>query len=334
MSVVEAESIEQFLEPWKEAMQSKPWFRERRLLDYHPEEIIEGVRQAFHNPNFLFLVAKREDRRKILGVLGVRFTETVATLGRWEPAVTSGHRRSEIGQALLREALLRSREGRISRLRSILKFPYGKPERARWHKELYQKCGFVLERPTMVLLLADLSKTMVRLPRVSHLRFVSGDRFTLEDFADFTERAYMSTSKDKSIHQNDPYVSSRESVLKLLKALRESRMGFSPSKCWQVAKINDRVAGFIFGFIRKESKYDPSNGVLAGIGVFPEFRRIGVGRVLIAELFKVFRKHRCAYSLVGTLKINTPAIKLYRTTRYLPIFEQMDFQRIIRAARD
>jgi ribosomal protein S18 acetylase RimI-like enzyme len=334
MSVVEAESIEQFLEPWKEAMQSMPWFRERRLLDYHPEEIIEGVRQAFHKPNFLFLVAKGEDRRKILGVLGVRFAETVATLGRWEPAVTSGHRRSEIGQALLREALLRSREGRISRLRSILKFPYGKPERARWHKELYQKCGFVLERPTMVLLLADLSKTMVRLPRVSHLRFVSGDRFTLEDFADFTERAYMSTSKDKSIHQNDPYVSGRESLLKLLKALRDGKMGSSPSECWQVAEINNNVAGFIVGFIRKESKYDPANGILGGIGVFPEFRRKGLGKVLIAQLFKVFRKHQCAYSLVGTLKANMPAIELYRRTRHLPIFEQMDFQKTIETTQE
>ena len=46
ISVREAESVEEYLHSWKKVMQHTPWFRERRLFDYNPDEIIEDVKQA------------------------------------------------------------------------------------------------------------------------------------------------------------------------------------------------------------------------------------------------------------------------------------------------
>ncbi len=329
VAVKEARSFREYIEPWKRAMQTTAWFRERRLFDYNSEEIMEDIKHAFQESRGIFLVAERLENHDVVGVLGATVANNVAMLGRWEPAVSSIPKRTEIGERLLKEAFRKLREQQVSRIRCILKFPYSKPQRARWHKELYRKCGFVLERPSGVLLLADLSKYSKKPPDVPGLCISDGSKFSLENYADFTKKAFLSTPSDKLIHQSDPYISNRPSLLRSLAALKAGRFGFSPQECWKVAELNDSPAGFIIGFIREESKYSPAHGIIGQLGVFPEFRRRGIGTVLVAELLSVFRERQCAYSLVGTPKTNHPGLRFYATMGYSPVFEQTDLQKIL-----
>lgn len=327
ISIREAESVDEYLQSWKRAMQTMLWFRERRLFDYSPDEIIEDTKLAFHDPDSIFLVAHQTKTREVVGVLGITVKNNIARLGRWEPAVTQGHGFGRVGKALLDEAISQLRGRHVSRMRYILKFPYGEPERAKEHTRLYRNRGFTLERPRSVLLTANLSGTSTKTSPVARLRVVEGTRFSLEDFADFTERAYMSTPEDRLVHQEDPSISDRASVLKSLEAIKTGRLGSSPPECWRVARIGDILAGFIVGVIQKESEYNPARGIIVQLGVFPEFRRRRIGMVLIDELFRVFREHGCDYSFVGTPKANDPALKLYCKMGHNPVFEQIDFHR-------
>ncbi|TFG25942.1 GNAT family N-acetyltransferase, partial [Candidatus Thorarchaeota archaeon] len=98
-------------------------------------------------------------------------------------------------------------------------------------------------------------------------------------------------------------------------AILGGRFGRSPHEFWKVALIDDMPAGFIGGFI-KEGKHLPVTGVLGPLGVFPEFRRLGVGVFLVSELFKSMKNHGCEYAAVGTPSNNRNAIAMYQKAGY------------------
>ena len=143
---------------------------------------------------------------------------------------------------------------------------------------------------------------------------------------DFTRRAYLSTPEDKAVHEGDPYVSNPDENMRVLRAVKEGGMGFSPSECWKIATLEDEIAGFVVGFMPK-SKYRPQHGVIAEIGVFPEFRRRGTAYSLITEMHECFKKHGCHYSYVGTPETNETAIKLYQKAGYKPVFQMINFEK-------
>lgn len=324
-----ADSLDEYLLHWTKCIADVHWFDNPSPFDYNREEMAEEIAKEFNQPECIHLVAKSERSNEVLGTLKVKIQANVGTLGRWEPAIPVKHRKSRVGEALIEEAFIILRKNHSSRARCILKFPFNQPVKARWLLSLYQKCGFVKGRPSNILLLADLSKVTIKPSALRDVRIVDGGDFSLEDFADFTLRAYMSMPQDKEVHQGDPYISNRENVLKVLEAIKAGNMGFFPPECCQIAKLKTDIAGFIIGFIRKETKYQPTFGVIGELGVFPEFRRKGIAMFLIANIFACFRKHGCSYSLVGTPKLNRSAIKLYCKIGYAPAFEQIDFEKTL-----
>jgi len=328
-SVTEAGSLREYLQTWKRAMQTTPRFRERRLFDYRPEELMEDIKQAFQKSNNFFLIAKQQEKQKAVGVLGVTVTNSLGMLGRWEPVVTSKHRHSRIGQMLLNEAFSRLQQQGVPEVRCMLKVPISQPQTARWHKELYRKCGFAERSPSSIMLSADLSKVPRKPSEVANLHITDGNDFSSKELADFTQRAYMSTPEDRAVHMNDPFISDPNTCLDTLQAIRVGKMGFSPPEFWLVAKLNSNIAGFIISFMPKRSKYRPSHGVIGELGVFPEHRRKGVATALISETFKSFQRLGCKYSLVGTMKTNKSAIALYRKAGFYPVFELVDFEKTL-----
>jgi ribosomal protein S18 acetylase RimI-like enzyme len=324
-----ADSLSEYLQHWTKAMADMHWFNASNPFGYVREEMTEEIAKEFNQPENIHLLAKSEAFGEVLGVLKVMIQGSVGTLGRWEPAVSIKHRESGVGEALIEKAFTLLRKRYCSKARCILKFPYNQPKTAHWHIGIYQKCGFVMERPSGILLLADLSKVAVKPTTIANLHIIEGSNFSLEKFADFTQRAYMSTPQDIAVHQSDPYISNRENLLKTLRAIRAGKMGSSPSECWQVARLKENIAGFIIAFILTKSKYRPLLGVIGELGVFSGFRRKGIAMFLISNIFEVFRKHGCGHSLVGTPKTNQPALKLYNKMGYTPAFEQIDFVRTL-----
>jgi len=332
--VQEAESLEEYLRTWKKGMRTVPWFRQRRLFDYNPEEIEEDITKAFQKRANLFLIAKfKGNQEEAVGVLGVTVANNVATLGRWEPAVMLEQNRSRTGQKLLEEAFSRLRQRDVSKIKCMLKFPINQPQTTRWHAELYRTCGFAEKTPSSIMLLADLSNIERKPPKTAGFQITHDHGFSPKGLVDFTQRAYMATPEDRRVHINDPFISDPKTCLNTLQAIRDGKMGFSPQEFWLVAKLNNNIAGFIIGFMPKSSKNRPPHGVIGELGVFPQYRRKGIAMSLISEMLKSFQKLKCRYSLVGTLKTNRSAIALYKKMGFCPVFELVDFEKPLTESR-
>lgn len=321
-------SAKEYLEYWTKAMADVHWFKKRRLFDYSRDEIAEEIAEEFEKCGSIYLVAKSQDTKEIMGVLRVKTKGDVGVFGRWDPAVPLEYRSSGAGEALIKEAFSRLRENRVPKVTCMLRHPYSRPETGQWHMALYRKCGFVLKGLVGVMLLVNLRGVIMTTQKIEDLHIVNGDDLPLERFVDFTNRAYMSMSEDKAIHGRDPYVSSPGENMRLLRAVKDGSYGLSPPGCWKVAMVGDEVAGFVVAFI-SESEYRPSHGVIAELGIFPEFRRQGIAYSLIGEIHECFKSHGCRYSYVGTPKPNEAAIRLYRKAGYKPIFQIVNFEKEI-----
>ena len=325
--IKQVQSVEKFLKYWTQAMADTHWFKEPILFHYTCDEVIEEIRKEFAEPN-LHLVAKTRNTKEVLGVLRVKIQGNVGMLGRWEPAVPSKHRSTKVGAALIQKAFSWLRANNVLKVKCVLRYPSDKPETGNWHIILYEKCGFRQKGPRSVMLLADLFKTEMFPSKVKNLHLVNRDEVSLEEFVDFTMKAYASTAEDRAIHGFDPNVSRREKNIKVLQAIKRGNFGFSPPECWKVALLEKEVVGFVIGFVPK-SKYRPAHGVVASIGVFPEFRRRGIAYALIDEIQECFKEHGCKYSYVGTPKTNHPAIRFYQKAGYKPVFELMSFEKTL-----
>ena len=328
MIVEKVDSVKEYLEYWTRAMADVHWFEKRGLFDYNRDEMVEEIPGEFGQSGSIHLVAKSPSTDEVLGVLGVKVRRDVGTFGRWEPAVPLKHRNGAAGETLIKEAFSWLHEKRVSKATCMLRFPHSRPETARWHMALYRECGFVRRGLVGVMLLADLRKALMTAEKVEDLRIVAGYDFSVEEYADFSRRAYLSTPEDKAIHGLDPLLSSPEENMRVLRAVKNGEYGFSPPECWKVAMLRDEVTGFIAAFM-PESKYRPPHGVIAELGIFPEFRRRGVGSALIAEMHECFKNHERQYSYVGTPKNNEAAIRLYRKAGYRPVFQIINFEKTI-----
>lgn len=319
-------SAKEYLEYWAKVIADVHWFKKRRLFDYNRDEMTEEIAREFGKPRSIYLVARSQETEEILGVLDAKISRNVGTFGRWEPAVPSQYRNSGAGEVLIKEACSWVRENRVPKVTCILRYPYSRPETGQWHVTLYQKCGFVQKGLAGLMLLANLRKVKITTQKVENIHVANGGDFPLEEFVDFTRRAYVSTPEDKAIHERDPYVSSSDESMRLLRAVKDGRYGFSPPKCWKVAMLKDEAVGFIVAFMPR-SKYRPSHGVIAELGVFPEFRRKGIAYSLIADIHECFKNHECQYSYVGTPKNNETAIRLYQKAGYKPVFQIINFEK-------
>ena len=325
--VEKAKSKQNYLRAWTEGMKHLHWFKETRLFDYNAVEMVEEISRDFGKQDNVFLVAKLGEDSRIVGVLGIKLQKRVGVLRRWEPAVPLKEKNRGAGEVLIKSGFQWLREKGAQKAVCMLKYPCDLPHAGDWHASLYKKCGFKQRGPVGVQLLADLSQLSPteRLAFSSSLLIKANESYTLENFAEFVQKAYVSTPEDKAIHGWDPYVSIRKETLRGLQSIKQGKHGLSPLECWKVALVNGEPAGFIVSFIPKD-RYRPTYGVIGLIGVFPEFRR-GIAYALVLEMHKYFRKQKCRYSYVGTPKINEKAINLYKKAGYKPVFELIAFEK-------
>ena len=124
-----------------------------------------------------------------------------------------------------------------------------------------------------------------------------------------------SKNEDIEIHGFDRSVTDYSTAVEVFRSIQGGRIGRSPSEFWKVALVDNEPAGFIGGIIL-ESEHKPVTGVLGPLGVFPEFRRLGIGQYLVSELFKSMKEQGCEYSAVGTPAVNQNAIGMYQKAGY------------------
>ena len=313
MEIVESVDWSSYKSIWQKCMKDYYWYRNDPVFDWNKYEELEDMEDGFGKPGNVFLEA--HENGKIVGVLGFRHRGRMATLRRWEPATIEPSSDLEIHQALLTHALDYLSEKGIEHVRVLMKHPAENPKVIEHLANLFSQNDFDRYQPDSIDLVTKLDDIPAPPKKGNRISIDSETPIDPKILGEYIIRAYGTTPEDLAIHSFDESVTNYETAVAVFETIMDGRFGSSPPEFYKIAYVDRKPAGFIGGFI-SESKHKPVTGILGPLGVFPEFRRLGIGVLLISELFKSMRRHSCKYSAVGTPLANTNAIKMYQKAGY------------------
>ena len=321
MRVEPAPSWGVYLPAWTRCMADVHWFSGEHLLDYSRQEEAEELEGEFREEGNHFLMAV-DDEGSCLGVLGVKMQGEIATIRRWEPAVPARYRGLGVGEELLERGLEEARLRGVKRVRTILKYPYGSP--LPWNGRLYEGHGFSRIKPGVNLVMDMEADVGGETPE--SFETVTCDDFSVDEFVEFVLRAFASEAEDREIHGGDETVSDTEGIRRIIGIEKQGKFGRTSPSLKRVALVDGEPAGFIKGFVRKE-KYLPDFGLIGILGVFPKYRRRGIGYYLIDHALKQFRGEGLRYAYVGTSESNHKALWAYEKAGFRPRFRQITYEK-------
>ncbi|MGY5857728.1 MAG: GNAT family N-acetyltransferase [Candidatus Thorarchaeota archaeon] len=313
MKIVESEDWPTYRSVWIECMKDYYWYKHDPVFDWNKNEELDEMEGEFGKPGNVFLEAHQDDN--IIGVFGFRHRGRNATLRRWEPGIINSTYDLTIHNALLSHALDYLSEKGVTRVRVLIKHPAKNPEVAKYLMDLFKQCEFNRYQPDSVDLVTRLDDIPEPPPMNDDISIDSETELSPEALGEYIIRAYGTTPDDLEIHGFDQSVTDYDTAVAAFGSIMSGRLGQSPEEFYKVAFVNGEHAGFIGGFI-KESKHRPLTGILGPLGVFPEYRRLGLGVYLVSELFKSMKSHGCEYTGVGTPLANTNATKMYEKAGY------------------
>ncbi|TFG95947.1 GNAT family N-acetyltransferase [Candidatus Thorarchaeota archaeon] len=313
MKIIESEDWSTYKSVWIECMKDYYWYQDSPVFDWNKDEELEEMESDFGKPGNVFLEAHEDG--EVVGVFSFRYRGKQANLNRWEPTALEGNGGTEIHNALLKHALDCLSGKGVERTTVTIKYPVTNPDVVKHLLDLYEHLGFERYQPVSVDLVTHLDDIPNPPSMPDNISIDPLQGTNPENIGKWVVRAYGSTPEDLEIHEFDKSVTDYDTAFHAFKSIMGGRLGPSPSEFWKVALVDDEPAGFIGGFI-KESKHKPVTGILGPLGVFPEFRRLGLGVFLISELFKSMKESGCEYSAVGTPANNRNAIGMYQKAGY------------------
>lgn len=314
MRLDRANSLQHYFESWSRCMRDTYWFRERRFFDYSREEETAALRREFEKGDNIFLIAS-DDGGKILGTLGIGIKGERGVIKRWEPAVPLVHRNSGAGESLLEEGVRLARERGVRRLTATLRYPHDVENP--WCGGLYEGLGFREIKPGLQLIMR-LNGGRYEPPL--NLETLPCDDFSVREITSFVIKCFATAPEDIAVHGDDENVSDPVAAERVIRFQRDGGVGHSPSELRKVALVDGEPAGFIRNFI-PDDPYRPRFGLIGQLGVFPEYRRRGIGLSLVMDSLNILKKQGCDYAYVGTPQSNHAAIRLYEKIGFRPIFK-------------
>ena len=300
-------------------MKDTYWYSKQHFFDYNRDEEIEDLREEFHNPNNIYLIASDGNP---LGVIGLKIRGKRGTIRRWEPAVPEKYRGLHVAESLIVKALEITKIRGVESIHTNIKYPYGSQEP--WLCNEYRTQGFMEQKK----MLNFIKKIEYDLPLIPSFDMNSSHNYSVDEVTEFTLRAFATTPEDIEIHGKDLSVSDPVIAKETITIQRAGMMGKSLPELGQVALIDGEPAGFIRCLIREE-KYRPDYGLIGILGVFPEYRRKGIGTALVNYAITKFKDYGLQYAYVGTKENNHQAIKAYTKAGFQPLFRQITYEKII-----
>ena len=311
MKIGSPEDWDQYLEAWSFCMRDTYWFMETRFFDYSSEEVTDELLRDWDAGDSVFLIATSGEG--VAGCMGIKIRERSGVVRRWEPAVPAPFRATGVGERLLGEAEKKAKDAGADTLLTTLRYSYEmeKP----WLGGLYESMGFKDVHPG-IQMLAGLE---ARAPEPSKgYELVPCSSFGLDQLTEFTLRAFASTPEDQMIHGDSAPVSQPEAIRRAIEHQMSGGMGTSPPELNMVAVVGGEPVGFIRGIVIEDG-YRPRYGLLAILGVFPEYRWRGVGYSLTLELMERFREQGLEYAFVGTPWNDYEAQRMYMRAGFRPV---------------
>lgn len=95
---------------------------------------------------------------------------------------------------------------------------------------------------------------------------------------------------------------------------------FLSKELFLVAKIDNQTVGYSLGIIQYGYR-----GHVVSIAVKKNFRKRGVGTLLLSSLEKKFKEYQCTHSYLEVNVKNSPAISFYRKMGYIIVKLQKNY---------
>ena len=132
--------------------------------------------------------------------------------------------------------------------------------------------------------------------------------------SDFLELARMEESYYKEVDTSESYdeIEFRDDVRKALQ---------DPSQMIFVARVGSLIAGFIW--LEEMALGSDTIGYISNIHVAKKYRQLGIAANLLNRAEEYFKKRRIKSIQLEVVQNNTPAIRLYLKTGFVPIGEYM-----------
>lgn len=91
-----------------------------------------------------------------------------------------------------------------------------------------------------------------------------------------------------------------------------------------VADVDGKIAGLLQAEFRSRPYLEVESFChICALGVLPEFRRKGIAKALMAEIFKECRNREISELDLGVFNKNTEAYKLYESLGFQPLEQRM-----------
>jgi len=316
--IAENEDEELYLDVWKRAQADSPWFQDHRPYAPIFKEELDAAQAAFRDSNSRCWLVM--DDGNAVGVLACRKGKVIARLGSGdrEPAVLPSYRHASAGIKLLDAAFEWSIEQGLPGVFTILKLPPEIDPRTQWHVELCFQWGMKLTR-LAVQLGARIHKTEEYAnPQV---RFKGVSYVGLDCFCDLILRSFESTRK----FEYDPFVHDPFKVRSVPSRIYETE----PDGMF-VAYIRDEPVGLVVTQAPIPVFKDPMCGLIAVIGVLPEYREKKIGMSLLQKAHNYIIEKGYEYSFVGTSESNLASRALYHRMGYHPVYRILKFVKVIK----
>lgn len=88
-----------------------------------------------------------------------------------------------------------------------------------------------------------------------------------------------------------------------------------------LAKVNNEIIGKVNLYIKN------GEGAIYGLGVLPEYRRKGYGRIILLKSLKIFKENNCSKVMLQVVADNEKALKLYTDCGF-KVTSTMDYYKI------
>ena len=309
-SIEECEDPVEYGDAWNELMNEYYWYKESPVFDWNKDEEIAAIRRGMGQEGHLFLIARDKKSNRILGLMGARFAGERAQLRRWEPTVATDHADSSMGTDLLQEMAKQLKFQGVKNLRVLLKQPRSNPETSTHLKTLYESQKFKPSGKPSVDLVLKLQQIVRPVEPSIHYEVRTGAELTPEQIASYVIKAYASSPEDLALFEPNSMTTDYDRALEFTNMVIRGDYGPAPNEFRRALFVNGEPAAIIGAFVL-ESEFKPLTGVLGPVGVFPEFRRNGIGRFLVQQVVEALRRFGCEYVAVGTEAANKKAIGLY-----------------------
>lgn len=278
---------------WNESFRTCSWYSK------HPPATIEDARKEIEKnrkePTYKLIFAILENRH--IGFIEASMED--ANIGRifpYRPCILPTYRRQGFGASLVRVAMEHLQKHGAQKIKfSIM----GLDDDTAPYINLYQSLGFKVWRKAQ-----SMQRSLDNIPDpapCSPLKLSTVRQIGIDIFANLFAECF----KDSSDRDASQIASNTEKTKRFIQHLREQEREHHDPDGWIAAQIRDRFVGFVIA-VR-----EGNDGLIAEVGVIPQFRRQGIGTFLMLKALQRLKERGFKQAFLGVDVQNVAAILLY-----------------------